>query len=126
MASANTTSTPQKNCTVYFDGACPLCTKEIATYKTWQGAEQIEWVDASSCPEQELGVELDRSSALARMHVRDAEGNLIQGAAAFVELWAHLPAMAWLTPVLSNSFMIKILDVMYALFLRIRPLWRKA
>lgn len=116
---------PQKNCTVYFDGACPICSREIATYQKWQGAQNIAWVDASQCPEPELGATLDRNAALARMHVRNAQGELVQGAAAFVELWAHLPALAWLTPFLSNRPAIRILDLLYNVFLKVRPLWRK-
>ena len=116
----------EKLCVVYFDGACPLCSKEIATYKKWRGAEHIEWVDASQCREQDLGPALNRDEALARLHVRDANGKLVQGAAAFIELWRHLPALAWLVPLLSsNRITIKLLDVLYLIFLRVRPLWRK-
>ena len=117
--------TQEKVCTIYFDGACPLCSKEIATYKQWRGAEYIVWIDASACPEYELGSELKRDAALARLHIRNAEGKLEQGAAAFLELWKHFPAMAWLTPLLSHQATIKFLDVLYWLFLRIRPRWRK-
>jgi predicted DCC family thiol-disulfide oxidoreductase YuxK len=115
----------EKTCTVYFDGACPLCSKEIATYKQWRGAGRIAWIDASACRESELGSELKRDAALARLHVRDAEGQLVQGAAAFLELWKHLPAMAWLTPLLSQQVTISLLDVLYRIFLKIRPLWRQ-
>jgi len=119
-------STPQNGCTVYFDGACPICSKEIATYQKLKGGEQITWIDASVCNEQELGATLDRPAALARLHVRDANGNLVQGAAAFVEMWKHLPALSWMTPLLSNRPTLFMLDWLYLLFLRIRPLWRKA
>lgn len=112
-------------CTVYFDGGCPLCAKEIATYQKWRGADQIAWVDASQCPDGELGVQLNRDAALARMHVRNANGELIGGAAAFVEMWRHLPALAWLTPVLATRPMLALLDVLYVVFLKIRPLWRR-
>ncbi|MFZ6747397.1 thiol-disulfide oxidoreductase DCC family protein [Undibacterium sp. Ren11W] len=119
------TQIQEKRCTVYFDCACPLCSKEIATYKQWRGAESILWIDASACPEYELGSELKRDTALARLHVRNADGELEQGAAAFIELWTHFPAMAWFTPCLSQPMTIKLLDTLYRLFLKIRPLWRK-
>jgi ubiquinone biosynthesis monooxygenase Coq7 len=125
LAIENKKQIQEKLCTVYFDGACPLCSKEIATYKQWRGAERIDWIDASACPESELGVELKRDAALARLHVRNNEGKLEHGATAFLELWKHFPAMAWLTPLLSRQVTIKLLDVLYLLFLKIRPLWRK-
>jgi ubiquinone biosynthesis monooxygenase Coq7 len=125
LAIENKTQIQEKRCTVYFDGACPLCSKEIATYQQWRGAESIVWIDASACPEYELGSELKRDAALARLHVRNAAGELEQGAAAFIELWKHFPAMAWLTACLSQPVTIKLLDALYRLFLKIRPLWRK-
>ncbi|MBC3863174.1 DUF393 domain-containing protein [Undibacterium jejuense] len=124
--SDSSASTPRNSCTVYFDGACPICSKEIATYQKLKGGEQIKWIDASVCNEQELGTTLDRPAALARLHVRDASGNLVHGAAAFVEMWKHLPALSWITPLLSNRFALSILDLLYNFFLRVRPLWRKA
>lgn len=114
-----------KSCTIYFDGACPVCAKEIATYQGWRGAERVEWIDASRCSTQELGSELERTQALAKLHVRDANGNLTSGAAAFVVLWSHFPALAWLTPLLSKSVMISFLDRLYVVFLKVRPIWRK-
>ena len=122
---ANDDTMQERSCTVYFDGACPVCSKEIATYKKWHGADRIQWVDASACQEHDLGVALNREAALARLHLRDADGKLLQGAAAFVELWKHLHALAWVTPFLSYPLAIKLLDVLYFFFLRIRPLWRK-
>jgi len=113
------------SCTVYFDGACPICRREIATYQKWRGASDITWLDASRCDEQVLGADLDRRSALARLHVRNAQGELVEGAAAFVELWAHLPALSWLVPFISSRPVIRILDLLYDVFLRIRPLWRR-
>jgi predicted DCC family thiol-disulfide oxidoreductase YuxK len=125
VSASNKNTMQELNCTVYFDGACPVCSKEIATYQKWVGADRIQWVDASACNEQDLGAALSRDAALARLHLRDADGKLLQGAAAFVELWKHLPAMAWITPFLSHSLAIKFLDVLYRIFLSIRPLWRK-
>lgn len=122
---AMTTPPNPPQCTVYFDGGCALCAKEIATYQQWRGADQITWVDASQCPQAELGTQLNRDAAMARLHVRDAQGELIGGAAAFVEIWKHLPALAWLTPLLATRPMLLLLDVLYAGFLKIRPLWRR-
>ena len=126
MLSASNENAIQKlSCIVYFDGACPVCSKEIAIYKKWRGGDRIEWVDASACQEQDLGAALNREAALARLHLRDADGKLLQGAAAFVELWKYLPAIGWVTPLLSYSLVIKLLEVFYRVFLNIRPLWRK-
>ena len=32
---------------VFYDGACPLCIREIAFYKRRKGADGVTWVDVS-------------------------------------------------------------------------------
>jgi predicted DCC family thiol-disulfide oxidoreductase YuxK len=112
-------------CTVYFDGACPLCAKEIATYQTWRGADKIEWIDASRCAEVELGTQLNRQQALNKLHARDETGQLVSGAAAFIVMWRQLPALRWITPLLERRWVTALLDYFYDVFLKLRPLWRK-
>lgn len=114
----------EKALTVYYDGACPLCAKEIATYRSLQGADSIEWIDASRCQPEELGAELDRSAALARLHARSADGALIDGVAAFAALWQRLPAFARLGRLASQPLVLPLLGAAYSGFLRVRRLWR--
>ena len=40
--------------TLYFDGACPVCAKEVALYQKQEGACGIEWVDVTRCAESDL------------------------------------------------------------------------
>ena len=114
------------NCTVYFDGACPVCRTEIAHYQRQRGAEAIAWVDASSCDEAALGPDVDRAAVLRRFHVREADGTLASGAAALIVIWRRLPAFAWLAAVGSWRPVLAVLEVGYGLFLRVRPWWRPA
>ena len=111
-------------CTVYFDGGCPVCSREIAAYRRLRGGESIFWVDASACEDAALNGDLDRVSALQRLHVRCADGTLVSGAAAFVELWKQLPAFAWLARVCSIRPLLAILEALYSGFLRMRRSWR--
>jgi predicted DCC family thiol-disulfide oxidoreductase YuxK len=80
--------------TVYFDGACPVCSKEIAYYRGQVGAEDCAWIDASSCDESQLGAGLTRAEALKRFHVRTADGALVAGVQGFAALWKVLPRTA--------------------------------
>lgn len=109
---------------VYYDGGCPLCRAEIATYQQAAGGDSLAWVDAQACGVAELGSGLDRSNALARLHVRRADGTLLQGAAAFAEIWSVLPGWRWLGRLARLPVVLPLLDVAYTVFLRIRPLWR--
>lgn len=110
---------------VYYDGACPLCRLEVGAYQRAPGGDRLEWVDASSCPPSQLGQDLDRRAALARLHVRRADGTLARGAAAFVEIWAQLPGLSWLARLARLPGMLAVMNLTYAVILRVRPLWRK-
>jgi demethoxyubiquinone hydroxylase (CLK1/Coq7/Cat5 family) len=114
-------------CTVYFDGACPLCRREIAHYRRQHGAASIAWVDASACDQADLGSDLSRETALARLHVRQADGSLVSGVGAFAAIWSRLPSYSTLARIAaSRPLVISALDIAYAGFLRLRPLWRRA
>jgi 3-demethoxyubiquinol 3-hydroxylase len=69
---------------------------------------------------------LDVPSALARMHVRQANGTLVSGAAAFILLWQRFPATRWLGRVAAVPPLPWLLELAYRIFLRVRPLWRPA
>lgn len=112
-------------CTVYFDGMCPVCSREIATYRQLRGGDFINWVDASRCDASQLSAGIDRADALQRLHVQAANGTLLSGAAAFVEIWKHLPSFAWLARLCANRYVLAVLDFAYARFLVMRRFWLK-
>ena len=107
--------------TVYFDGACPLCSREIATYRRMDGADRLRWVDITEVPAQELGGDLTREQALARFHVRDEQGRLVSGAAGFVMIWGRLPGLRWLAWLAARPPLRWLLEPAYRVFLRFRP-----
>lgn len=112
--------------TVYYDGACPVCSREIAHYRTRRGAETMEWVDASACGAEALGGDLARDRALERMHVRLADGRLVSGAAAFATLWQGLPGFRWLGRLVALPGIAQLAEGAYLLFQYARGLGRFA
>lgn len=82
--------------TVFYDGACPLCSAEIGYYRRRRGAEHLSWVDVSACSPEAVAPGLSRQQALKRFHVRDAGGRLVSGGRAFAVLWSALPGFAWI------------------------------
>jgi predicted DCC family thiol-disulfide oxidoreductase YuxK len=118
-------ATPTPAATVYYDGACPICTREIAQYRKARGAECLAFVDASAAASGTLGPGLSREAALARLHLRRADGSLVSGAAAFAELWRHLPGLAWVGRLAAAPLVLPALELGYRAFLRIRRFWRR-
>jgi predicted DCC family thiol-disulfide oxidoreductase YuxK len=124
VSAMDSTST-QPSATIYYDGACPICSREIAQYRKAEGGDRLAFVDVSTCAAEVLGPDLSRNAALSRMHVRRADGTLASGAAAFAELWQQLPKLAWAGRIASSTLVLPVLEVGYRAFLMIRRLWRR-
>ena len=82
--------------TIYYNGDCKVCSKEIETYRRSPGAEALNWVDVMRVDEAALGPDLTREGAHAEMHVRLEDGSLATAGAAFLAIWSRLPRFAWL------------------------------
>lgn len=106
--------------TVYFDGGCPICSREISFYRRQPGADKISWVDLTTCPDSALPQGISRQTAMARFHVATAAG-ITSGAAGFLVLWRALPRFRWIGRLLSLPPLPWILERGYRIFLRVRP-----
>lgn len=104
---------------VYYDGSCPLCQREIAFYRQRADAQSIAWIDVSA-PTM-LGDGLDCRTAMARFHVRAADGRLVSGGHAFALLWQQVPGWRWLGRIGALPPFVWILELGYRSFLPLRP-----
>lgn len=111
--------------TVYYDGGCPVCTREIGFYQRRRGAGRIHWVNLTHCTDADLGTDLSRAAATARLHARKPDGQLVSGARAFAALWQALPAFHLVGRVAALPGVVHGLDWGYRGFLKVRRLWRK-
>ena len=107
--------------TVFFDGDCPLCRREIEFYKRRRGAERISWCDVSQAADTSLAPGLDKEVALARFHVQTGEGELKDGGDAFRALWRALPLFRPFALVLGLPGLRSLLNFAYDRFLAFRP-----
>ena len=115
------TAKTQSPLTVYYDGACPVCRREIGFYEKRTGsAVSYCNVAVEACPAPDL----DREAALKRFHVRLPDGALVSGAAAFLALWRATPGFRLPGRLLSAAPVVAVLDVAYDGFLKLRRLWR--
>ena len=110
--------------TLYFDGACPVCSREVAMYRRQPGADGVRWVDVAQCEASDLGTGLTREAAMARLHLRRPDGSLVSGAQAFTALWKTLPRWSWLGRLLGSGPGLWLLESGYRSFLFLRRRWR--
>ena len=76
--------------TVYFDGKCGLCSKEIRYYQRIAPANIFAWQDIATDPSALALFAIPQADALRRLHVRDADGVWHIGVGAFAAIWDHL------------------------------------
>tara|TARA_Y100000994_G_C15623481_1_gene414038 strand:+ start:287 stop:685 length:399 start_codon:yes stop_codon:yes gene_type:complete len=110
-----------RSLTVFFDGSCPICSKEINFYKMRAGADELSWVDVS---DEEIPIPIQtrsREELMARFHVLSSSGELVSGGAAFAELWASLPAFKIFGKIFKLPILRYLIDVGYDIFLTLRP-----
>jgi predicted DCC family thiol-disulfide oxidoreductase YuxK len=111
--------------TVYFDGACPLCSREIEHYRHKDHEQRLRFVDISLPAFSAETEGLDPVRVQQVMHVRLPSGALVTGVDAFVEIWKVLPGFAALAKVASLPGIHLGLRVGYRGFAAIRPLLPK-
>lgn len=103
---------------VWYDGACPLCLREIALMRRLDRRGRIEFVDVAagadpSCP-------VDRAALLARFHAEE-DGVVLSGAAAFAAMWRAIPLLRPLGLAARHPLVLGALEAAYVRFLRLRP-----
>jgi predicted DCC family thiol-disulfide oxidoreductase YuxK len=106
--------------TVYFDGSCPLCQAEIGYYRRKDQDGALCFVDVSEAgavtPEG-----ITQQQAMERFHARASDGRVLSGAAAFVEVWTHLPNWRWAARATRLPGALAVLESGYRIFLPVRP-----
>ena len=105
--------------TVWFDGGCPLCRREIAAMRRLDRRGRIAFIDVTddsdgaTCP-------VDRDALLARFHAQE-DGVMLSGAAAFAAMWRVIPLLRPLGLAARNPFVLALLERLYRAFLVVRP-----
>jgi predicted DCC family thiol-disulfide oxidoreductase YuxK len=103
--------------TIWYDAACPLCTREIALMRRLDRAKRINFLavqdEGASCP-------IAPDAMLARFHAEE-NGQLLSGAAAFAAMWRAIPMLRPLGLAARMPFVLSALEWLYVRFLIIRP-----
>lgn len=101
--------------TLYYDGQCPLCSKEMQRLGRLQNGD-LRLVDIHRNP---LPANKTRAELLEVLHLRDANGEWISGLDANVKAWQHT-SWGWLFAWLRWPLIATIADRVYAIWARRR------
>ena len=107
----NTQINKQSITCVFFDGACPLCSKEVKLYKKLAANDKlhgqyndadIEWIDISKSRTELKKEGIKYADAMQLMHVKDASGVHQVGINAVLTVWDQIPYYRQLSKVLKS------------------------
>lgn len=91
--------------TVYYDGKCGLCRREIEYYKRVAPADRFVWLDIATDPASLADFDISQADALRRLHARDASGVVYVGVAAFIAIWQGLNYWRYLAMIVNLPFL---------------------
>lgn len=106
--------------TLYFDGACPLCAREIAFLRRKSTEAKLILVDISAddFDAESLGLTVEQLRSC--LHARFANGQWVTGLDATLWSWRAADVGGWVAP-LSWRPLRPLFSVFYRLFCRLRP-----
>lgn len=107
--------------TVWYDGACPLCLREIRWMDNLDKFGLIRFVDLAN---PETNYPLDRRLMLNRLHVQE-NVTILSGVAAFAAMWRAVPLLRPIGIIACNRLVLHGLEWGYRMLLGIRPLLQR-
>jgi predicted DCC family thiol-disulfide oxidoreductase YuxK len=108
-----------RNIEVFFDGACPLCRREVAMLKRWDRHGRIIATDiaAPDFDPQTTGRTWD--DLMARIHGRLPNGDIIEGVEVFRRLYSAI-GLGWMVSITRWPGLRSLMDLGYRIFARNR------
>jgi predicted DCC family thiol-disulfide oxidoreductase YuxK len=101
---------------VFFDGKCNLCSKEINYYQRIAPKNTFNWVDITKTPCELDKFEIKLSDGLRLMHVADSNGNIFTGVDAFIIMWKQIKYWNFLGLFVSLPIIKQIAKLLYQYF----------
>ncbi|MFT6878733.1 MAG: putative DCC family thiol-disulfide oxidoreductase YuxK, partial [Granulosicoccus sp.] len=87
----NTLNTGLEKTTMFYDGGCPMCAREVAHYRRIDAHHAVHWLDINAHPESLEKHGVGYTAAMKHLHVMNSNGEILRGAYAFHALWKALP-----------------------------------
>ena len=87
--------------TVYYDGACPTCVKDMYHYEKLSGsdAKNVRWFDITGQDDRLRKIGIDPQKALMELHVKNENQQILSEIDAYILLMKKVPMLrplAWI------------------------------
>ncbi|WP_339526500.1 thiol-disulfide oxidoreductase DCC family protein [Pseudomonas sp. EA_35y_Pfl2_R111] len=106
--------------TLYYDGDCPLCAREIQLLRQRADVQRLCLVDIGLDDFHLESVGHSRETLQNRLHARFADGQWVTGLDATLWSWRAAGLERWAVPLTWPAFR-PLLELGYQLFCRLRP-----
>lgn len=107
--------------TIFYDGACHLCSHEINHYKKIDTENKLHFVDIALSDFNADEYSLNPKEVQKYFHVRDKEHNIHSGVKSFYLIWKELNTFSILQKLYEMKPSRGIMNIGYTVFAEIRP-----
>jgi predicted DCC family thiol-disulfide oxidoreductase YuxK len=105
---------------VFYDGKCGLCRREIEHYKRIAPVGVFEWVDITVDPSATQKIGISYADGLKLLHATDVKGRLHVGVDSFLLIWQQIPRWRILATIVSLPIIRPVANIAYRAF----AVWR--
>jgi predicted DCC family thiol-disulfide oxidoreductase YuxK len=106
---------------VFFDGLCPLCSREIDHYRHCSANDStVVYVDIASNGFDAATYGLEPSRVHQEMHVKEGD-KVFVGVDAFLAIWRRVPGHRWLISLARLPLADSLMRVGYFIFAKAAP-----
>lgn len=108
--------------TIFYDGLCQLCSREIDLFRRRVTDGSLAYVDIAAPGFDPAAHGVDPVRVHRHMHVRDEQtGRMLVGVDALVGMWECVPGFRWLARLTRLPVLRQLSTVWYAVFAWVRP-----
>lgn len=107
--------------TLFYDGACPLCSREARHYRRLLDPQQLGLTDIAAADFDARAHGLSPEAVNRSLHAKLANGQVVDGIDAFAAIWQMLPRYRPLVLLTRTPGIRQIMQAGYAVFARLRP-----
>ncbi len=102
--------------TVFYDGKCGLCSKEITYYRKIAPNNIFDWQDIIVSVDELKKANISLTEGLKLLHAKDDDGQIYIGIDAFILIWKQLKGWSILAALIRLPIIRQIANAAYLIF----------